>query len=102
MPSFLRATRFRVAVTAFAASAVALFAGVEIDREGQAAVESVRTVLTFGVPAVALLIGVIAWLATATTADRDWAWRSSPTSRAPTAARLRSTARTGSSSGFRS
>ncbi|MFI5587924.1 sensor histidine kinase [Amycolatopsis sp. NPDC051758] len=40
-----------------------VFAGVQIDPEGQAAVDSVRTVLTFGVPAVALLIGVIAWLA---------------------------------------
>ncbi|UOX88674.1 ATP-binding protein [Amycolatopsis sp. FBCC-B4732] len=40
-----------------------VFAGVEIDAEGQAAVDSVRTVLTAGVPAVALLIGVIAWLA---------------------------------------
>ncbi|WP_284744348.1 sensor histidine kinase [Amycolatopsis sp. RTGN1] len=40
-----------------------VFAGVAIDPEGQAAVDSVRTVLTFGVPAVALLIGVIAWLA---------------------------------------
>lgn len=40
-----------------------VYAGVQIDPEGQAAVDSVRTVLTFGVPAVALLIGVIAWLA---------------------------------------
>ena len=40
-----------------------VFAGVSIDPEGQAAIDSVRTVLTFGVPAVALLIGVIAWLA---------------------------------------
>jgi signal transduction histidine kinase len=40
-----------------------IYAGVQIDPEGQAAVDSVRTVLTFGVPAVALLIGVIAWLA---------------------------------------
>ncbi|WP_370968440.1 ATP-binding protein [Amycolatopsis sp. cg9] len=40
-----------------------VYAGVPIDPAGQAAVDSVRTVLTFGVPAVALLIGVIAWLA---------------------------------------
>jgi signal transduction histidine kinase len=40
-----------------------VYAGARIDPEGQAAVDSVRTVLTFGVPAVALLIGVIAWLA---------------------------------------
>jgi signal transduction histidine kinase len=40
-----------------------VYAGVRIDPEGQAAVDSVRTVLTFGVPAVALLIGVVAWLA---------------------------------------
>ncbi|GLY34859.1 hypothetical protein Amsp01_008830 [Amycolatopsis sp. NBRC 101858] len=40
-----------------------VFAAVAIDPEGQAAVDSVRTVLTFGVPAVALLVGVIAWLA---------------------------------------
>jgi len=40
-----------------------VYAGVSIDPEGQAAVDSVRTVLTAGVPAVALLIGVIAWLA---------------------------------------
>ncbi|MCR6481644.1 ATP-binding protein [Amycolatopsis sp. OK19-0408] len=40
-----------------------VYAGAAIDTEGQAAVDSVRTVLTFGVPAVALLIGVIAWLA---------------------------------------
>lgn len=44
-------------------SAYDVYAGVAIDPEGQAAVDSVRTVLTFGVPAVALLIGVIAWLA---------------------------------------
>ncbi|MBE1501162.1 signal transduction histidine kinase [Amycolatopsis lexingtonensis] len=40
-----------------------VYAGAQVDPEGQAAVDSVRTVLTFGVPAVALLIGVIAWLA---------------------------------------
>ncbi|MEU4246523.1 ATP-binding protein [Amycolatopsis sp. NPDC026612] len=40
-----------------------VFAGAQIDPEGQAAADSVRTVLTFGVPLVALLIGVIAWLA---------------------------------------
>ncbi|MEU5260234.1 ATP-binding protein [Amycolatopsis sp. NPDC021455] len=40
-----------------------VYAGVQLDPEGQAAVDSVRTVLTAGVPAVALLIGVIAWLA---------------------------------------
>ncbi|OXM67942.1 sensor histidine kinase [Amycolatopsis vastitatis] len=40
-----------------------VFAGAQIDPEGQAAVDSARTVLTAGVPAVALLIGVIAWLA---------------------------------------
>ncbi|WP_086839031.1 sensor histidine kinase [Amycolatopsis kentuckyensis] len=40
-----------------------VFAGAQIDPEGQAAVDSARTVLTFGVPAVALLIGIIAWLA---------------------------------------
>ncbi|MEV7092211.1 ATP-binding protein [Amycolatopsis sp. NPDC051045] len=40
-----------------------VFAGAQIDPEGQAAVDSARVVLTFGVPAVALLIGVIAWLA---------------------------------------
>ncbi|RSD13459.1 sensor histidine kinase [Amycolatopsis eburnea] len=40
-----------------------VYAGAQLDPEGQAAVDSVRTVLTFGVPAVAVLIGVIAWLA---------------------------------------
>ncbi|MDQ7809707.1 ATP-binding protein [Amycolatopsis sp. A133] len=40
-----------------------VFAGAEIDPEGQAAADSVQTVLAAGVPAVALLIGVIAWLA---------------------------------------
>lgn len=40
-----------------------VFAGAQLDPEGQAAVDSARTVLTAGVPAVALLIGVIAWLA---------------------------------------
>jgi signal transduction histidine kinase len=40
-----------------------VFAGAQIDPEGQAAADSVRTVLTAGVPVVALLIGVIAWLA---------------------------------------
>jgi signal transduction histidine kinase len=40
-----------------------IFAGAQVDPEGQAAVDSVGRVLTFGVPAVALLIGVIAWLA---------------------------------------
>ncbi|GAB3579709.1 hypothetical protein GCM10027445_48790 [Amycolatopsis endophytica] len=40
-----------------------IFAAARVDREGQAALDSVRTVLTFGVPGVALLIGVIAWLA---------------------------------------
>ncbi|MFB9682918.1 sensor histidine kinase [Amycolatopsis plumensis] len=40
-----------------------VFAGVQLDPEGLAAVDSVRTALTLGVPAVALLIGVIAWLA---------------------------------------
>jgi signal transduction histidine kinase len=39
------------------------YAGVRIDPEGQAAVDSARTTLTAGVPAVALLIGVIAWFA---------------------------------------
>ncbi|MEQ0560190.1 ATP-binding protein [Amycolatopsis sp. NEAU-NG30] len=40
-----------------------VFAGVAVDEAGTAAVDSVRTALGFGVPAVALLIGVIAWLA---------------------------------------
>lgn len=40
-----------------------IYAGAAIDTEGQAAVDSVRAVLTVGVPVVALLIGVIAWLA---------------------------------------
>jgi len=40
-----------------------VYAGVSIDPEGQAAVDAVRTTLVAGVPAVALLIGVIAWLA---------------------------------------
>ncbi|MGW5720466.1 ATP-binding protein [Amycolatopsis sp. NPDC003865] len=44
-------------------SAYDVYAGAEVDPEGQAAVDSVRTVLTVGVPAVALLIGLIAWLA---------------------------------------
>ncbi|WIV61238.1 ATP-binding protein [Amycolatopsis nalaikhensis] len=40
-----------------------VFAGVQLDPEGQAAVDSARTVLFAGVPVVALLISVIAWLA---------------------------------------
>ncbi|MEV5719805.1 histidine kinase dimerization/phospho-acceptor domain-containing protein [Amycolatopsis mediterranei] len=40
-----------------------VFAGAQLDPEGQAAVDSARTALAAGVPAVALLIGVIAWLA---------------------------------------
>ncbi|MEV4145216.1 ATP-binding protein [Amycolatopsis sp. NPDC049691] len=44
-------------------SAYDVYAGAQVDPEGQAAVDSVRAVLTAGVPAVALLIGVIAWLA---------------------------------------
>ncbi|MDT7801547.1 MAG: hypothetical protein QOI78_4980 [Actinomycetota bacterium] len=40
-----------------------VYAGVRIDPEGQAAVDSARATLTAGVPAVAVLIGVIAWFA---------------------------------------
>ncbi|WP_154676429.1 HAMP domain-containing protein [Amycolatopsis benzoatilytica] len=41
----------------------AVYAGVQLDPEARAAVDSLRTVLAPGVPGVALLIGVLAWLA---------------------------------------
>ncbi|WP_329055522.1 ATP-binding protein [Amycolatopsis sp. NBC_01488] len=44
-------------------SKYAVYAAAPVDPAGQATVDTVRTTLTAGVPAVALLIGVIAWLA---------------------------------------
>ncbi|WP_414941290.1 ATP-binding protein [Amycolatopsis sp. cmx-11-51] len=56
-------TRLHVAAETSGDSKYSIYAAAMVDESGQAALDSVRMTLLAGVPVIALLIGVIAWLA---------------------------------------
>lgn len=56
-------TRLHIAAETSGDSKYRIYAAAVVDESGQAALDSVRMTLLAGVPVIALLIGVIAWLA---------------------------------------